>query len=51
MGNVIKKTVNGVQYEFEYNSKNQMVEQIGPRVTVIEDDGSISYGRPVTLFY
>ncbi|WP_339386789.1 LysM peptidoglycan-binding domain-containing protein [Vibrio caribbeanicus] len=50
-GNVVKKTVNGVQYEFEYNSKNQMVKQIGPRVKVIEDNGSITFRRPVTLFY
>ncbi|AXN30735.1 DUF6531 domain-containing protein [Vibrio coralliilyticus] len=50
-GNVVKKTVNGVQYEFEYNHKNQLVKQVGPRVTVIEDNGSISFRRPVTLFY
>ncbi|KAB0466261.1 LysM peptidoglycan-binding domain-containing protein, partial [Vibrio chagasii] len=50
-GNVVKKTVNGEVFNFEYNSRNQLIKQIGPKVTVIDEDGSISFRRPATLYY
>ncbi|MEZ9247404.1 LysM peptidoglycan-binding domain-containing protein [Vibrio lentus] len=50
-GNVVKKTVNGEVFNFEYNTRNQLIKQIGPKVTIIDEDGSTSFRRPVTLYY